>query len=100
MNDLAAVTRKALKERSTACVQMPNGRLFLALLPVFGIKSREILVVYEGGGSMVYAGDRPLNKFRLIEKKFPGELAEIISTLVNSIVSEEDPKAIEGDNNE
>lgn len=100
MTDLAAVARQQLQDRQAACLTINNQRLLMALMPVFGEQTKELLLVYEGGGSMVYAGDRPLNKFRLIQKGFPFGVAELVSDLVNAIVRTESIKSIEGDNHE
>lgn len=100
MDDIARATRERLKYTGAAVVHLPRGRLFLSLMGVYGIASAEILVVYEGGGSMVYAGDRPLNRFRLIQQKFPGEVAQTVADLVNAVVSVTGPKQIEGDNHD
>ena len=81
-----AKVRKRLREKGAVQLDLTNGtRLFLVAMPLFGIQTQELLVAYEGGGSVVYSGDRPLNNFRLVQHGFPFSVAGEIADLINAV---------------
>lgn len=82
--------RNRLQATGATVVGMPGGRLFIAGMPVFGVYAREMVVSYEHGGTMVYTGDRPLNKFRLITCGFPFGVAEEVADLINDLAGQSD----------
>jgi hypothetical protein len=86
VNEVIAQVRQRLIEKGAVQVDLTNGsRLFMVTMPLFGVNTRELLVTYEGGGSVVYAGDRPLNNFRLVQHGFPFSAAGEVADLVNAV---------------
>lgn len=49
------------------------------------VRHPAVLVSYEGGGSLIFEFDRPLNAFRMIGRGFPPSIAAATAELVNTL---------------
>jgi len=80
-----------LKTGRAAMLTIESGRhrlrrIVLVPSPLFSSDhGYELLIVLEGGGSLFYTGQRPLNRFMLVAAGFPidtaAEVAELVMTL-------------------
>jgi hypothetical protein len=100
-----AIARRRLQMQGAAAIKLEHGeRLFITAMPLYGIVEKSLVVAYEKGGVLVYAGDRPLNKFQLVEKGFPFGICEEVADLMNDIaasaVSDEPKPITEGETHE
>lgn len=61
-------------------------RLFLIPECLASDGGRGLILVYEGGGSYIHDGEKPLSQWKLVSASFPLMVAEKVAPLVNELV--------------
>jgi len=61
-------------------------RLFIIPECLASDGGRGLILIYEGGGSYIHDGDKPLSQWKLVSASFPLMVAEKVAPLVNELV--------------
>lgn len=79
--------RERLRQDGGATLVLDSGqRLFFVLSRNLGLDERGMLVAFEGGGTLFWKLDRPLNAFRLMKAGISMTIAEELSHILNLII--------------
>lgn len=84
-DDIARLKVRLLEKGSVSALDKQGRRLFFIDSRILDDLPAGLLIVYEGQGSFFYEMDRPLNRFRLLQARFPLTVAGWLSDLVNQL---------------
>lgn len=62
-------------------------RLLVTTLAHLGYSTSDVILAYEGRGTIFFKIDRPMNHFRLMTSGFPEKVARPLSDMINRLVS-------------
>jgi hypothetical protein len=62
-------------------------RLLITSTTLLNLPGDEVILVYEGRGTIFFQIDRPMNRYRLLASGFPEKAADSVSDMVNRLIS-------------
>lgn len=86
-NELISEIATELADTGRSLVRDGEGkRLLLVSSRRLDLPGHDLILAYEGQGTIFFSGDRPMNYFRLLASGFREEAARSISDMVNRLV--------------
>lgn len=84
--NLVEELRRTFRATGSAKLVDPAGRrIYLVDTRLLGETPAELLLAYEGQGSIVFSLDRPMNAFRLVSAGFSMRVAPQVAEIVNAL---------------